>query len=95
MAKSVYVRRPHGTTAAEAESKLAGLTSHLETRYGVKISSSGPTATVKGRGVKGSATVDATHVTVDLKLGVPASLVAGKIEQGVHKAIDEHFGAAL
>ena len=93
MAKSVYVRRPHHTTAAEAQSKLASLTSHLETRYGVNILLSGAMATVKGRGVKGSASVDDTHVTVDLKLGMPASLVAGKIEDGVNRSIDEHFKA--
>lgn len=91
MAKSVFVRRPHGTTAEEARSKLASLSSALETRYGISISLSGGNANVKGRGVKGSATVDDTNVTIDLKLGLPASLVAARIEEGVHKAIDEHF----
>ncbi len=93
MAKSVFVRRPHGTTAEQAQAKLADLSNALESRYGISISLTGGNATVKGRGVKGSATVDDTNVTIDLKLGMPASLVAGKIEQGVHKAIDEHFSA--
>jgi putative polyhydroxyalkanoate system protein len=93
VAKKVYVRRPHGTTKSEAESKLAGLTSYLEERYGVKILLRGANATVSGRGVKGAANVDDTHVTVDLKLGIPASLVAGKIEAGVNRSIDEHFNS--
>ena len=92
MAKKVFVRRAHGATADQAEAKLAQLTGQLETRYGVSIDLKGRYATVKGRGVKGSATVDDTNVTVDLALGLPASLVASKIEQGVHAAIDEHFG---
>ncbi len=93
MAKSVYVQKPHGMSAEDAEAKLASLTGDLESRYGVSITRSGPRATVKGKGVSGSATIDATNVTVDLKLGMPASLVAGKIEEGVNKAIAQHFGA--
>ncbi len=92
MAKSVRVSRPHNTTQEAAQAKLVGLAAQLESRYGVRVKINGPGATVTGKGVSGGCTIDATRVTIDLSLGLPASLVAGKIEAGVEKAMTEHFG---
>ena len=93
MAKSVRVSRPHKTTAEEARTKLRNLAGHIESSYGLKVTWKGDVAHVSGRGVKrGTASVDDRSVTIDLSLGMPASLVAGKIESGIEKAITEQFG---
>lgn len=92
MAKSVRVSRPHNTTPEAARQKLRALAGEIESRYGLTVTWKGDVAHVSGRGVKqGTATVDDKSVTVDLSLGMPASLVAGKIEEGVAKAIAEQF----
>ncbi len=93
MAKSIKVTRPHKTTAEGARQKLRALAGEIESRYGLSVSWKGDVAHVSGRGVKkGTASVDERNVTVDLSLGMPASLVASKIEAGIEKAISEQFG---
>lgn len=94
MAKSVRISRPHNTTAEAALEKLRALAGQIESQYGLSVDWRGDVAHVSGKGVKkGSvAKVSDTHVSLDLTLGMPASLVAGKIEDGIGKAIKQHFG---
>lgn len=92
MAKSINITRPHNTTADGARQKLEALAGEIKARYGLDVEWSGGVALVKGRGVQGTAKTDDKNVAVDLKLGMPASLVVGKIEAGVLKAIQEQFG---
>ncbi|MCB9528239.1 MAG: polyhydroxyalkanoic acid system family protein [bacterium] len=91
MAKTINITRPHNTTAEAAQQKLKALAGEIKSRYGLDVEFSGGVALVKGRGVEGTAKTDDRNVAVDLKLGMPASLVAGKIEAGVLKAIQEQF----
>ena len=81
----------HGTTRESAMAKLQGLAGALQTRYGITVTLGASGATVKGKGVTGGCSITDTHVTIDLDLGLPASLVAGKIETGVDNALREHF----
>ena len=94
MAKSVRISRPHNTTADAAVQKLKALAGEIESNYGLTVKWKGDVAHVSGRGVKkgSTASVDGRSVTVDLSLGMPASLVSGKIEGGIEKAIKQHFG---
>jgi putative polyhydroxyalkanoate system protein len=87
----ITASKPHGMTKAEALIKLAGLASHCASKYGVKIDLDGDVATVNGKGVTGTARVDETHVRLNLKLGLAARLISGKIQAGVDKALLEHF----
>lgn len=91
MAKTISITRPHNSTPEAAQQKLQALAGEIRSRYGLDVEFNGGVAVVKGRGVEGTAKVDARNVAVDLKLGMPASLVAGKIEAGVLKAIQEQF----
>lgn len=91
MAKTISITRPHKTTPEAAQQKLKALAGEIKSRYGLDVEFSGGVAQVKGRGVEGTAKTDDRNVAVDLKLGMPASLVAGKIEAGVLKAIEEQF----
>jgi len=94
MAKSLRVSRPHKATAEAALQKLRALAGDIESKYGLDVKWKGDVAHVSGRGVKkgSTASVDGQNVTVDLSLGMPASLVASKIESGIKAAIAEHFG---
>jgi hypothetical protein len=42
--------------------------------------------------VKGNVRVTADAVVIDLDLGLPASLVAGKIEDGIQRQLEKYFG---
>lgn len=83
--------KPHGMTKEEARKKLEGLVGFFADKYGVKVAMKGDEATVNGKGVSGSARVDDTDVHLELKLGLAARLIAGKIEGGADKALAEHF----
>lgn len=93
MAKEVNVTRPHNLGKEEATARLGQLAGQLESKYGVKVDVTGDKASVKGKGVSGGCLVTDKDIRVNLSLGLPASMIAGKIEQGIHKAIDDHFTA--
>ena len=87
----VSLSRAHGLTKAEAVAKMQNLTNDLNSKYGVKVNHSGDSTKVKGKGVDGTARCDDTKIHIDLKLGLPVSLVAGRVEAGINKALDQHF----
>ncbi len=89
----INVSRAHGMTKDEALGKLKTLADSLRSRYGIGIDFKGDVANVKGKGVSGDARVTDTHVSLNLKLGFAARLIAGKIKAGVDKQLDEHFPA--
>lgn len=93
MAKNISIRKPHGMAQADAEARLVELTTELESRFGVTVARKGNTTKVSGRGVDGTAQIQGDNIVIDMKLGLPASMIAGRIEEGVHKAIAQHFGA--
>ena len=94
MAK-IILSRPHTLGYDAACAKLSHLIARVEERYGVGGTVSGDSAQLKGRGVKGTAKVSDKSIDINLKLGLPASLVASKIEEGIGKAITEHFAGQV
>jgi putative polyhydroxyalkanoate system protein len=93
MAKSIRIERPHGLGREVAVQRLGDLTEQVQSRYGLKVHRTDGRATVDGKGVSGRVEVDDKKILVDLSVGLPASLVIGKIEQGIQDAIDKHFKA--
>ena len=91
MAKKINIKRAHGLDKDAAIQRMQNLTNELNSKYGVKVNHSGDSTRVKGKGVDGTARCDATNINIDLKLGLPVSLVSGKIEAGINKALDQHF----
>ncbi len=91
MAKKIAIRHPHNCSAEEAASKLDALGREAAAKYGLVIKGDNRRAQVKGRGVSGSMVLDSSHITVDLKLGLPASLVAARVESGIRDALLKHF----
>lgn len=94
MAKNIRIQRAHPLGRERAIQRLTELGDEIHRRYGVRVDQHGDRATVDGKGVAGFVSVDEDNIHVDLSLGMPASLIAGKIEQGIHKAIDDHFSKA-
>ncbi len=92
MAKKIAVKHAHHLTREEACAKLKELTTLIAERYKVQIQMAGDNrANVEGRGVNGFAQVDDTQAEIDLSVGLPASLVAGKIESTIQEYMAKYF----
>ena len=57
----------------------------------VEWNAEGTQARVKGKHVKGTFTVDAANLAIDLKLSFAAGLVRGKIESRIDEALRKHL----
>ena len=88
----INVSRAHGMSKDEALTKLKGIAADLTGRYGIDIDFRGDTASVKGKGVTGTANVSDTHVSLSLKLGLLLKALKGKIQGRVEEQFSEHFG---
>ncbi len=91
LAKKIKLKRAHGLDKAAAVERMRKLTDELHSKYGLKVTHMGDSTRVKGKGADGTASCDATYITIELKLGLPASLAAGRIEIAVGKALTQHF----
>ena len=92
MAKNITVSRTHGSTQEDALEKLKGLTGQLVDKYGVAITPTADGATVKGKGISGGCKIDAREVTISLSLGLMLRPLSGRIEAGIKRAMEQHFG---
>ncbi len=91
MAKSVSVSKPHKTTKEAAVEKLRALTADVATKYGMTVVPNASGATVDGRGITGTCRIDDRNITIELELPFLLRALASKIEQGIHKQVDQHF----
>jgi putative polyhydroxyalkanoate system protein len=92
MGKKISVTRKHTLGLEGATGKLVELTGTFAEKYNLKTKLSGSAVEVSGSGVKGNVRVTAETVIIDLDLGLPASLVAGKIEDGIQRQLEKYFG---
>lgn len=91
----IHVVEPHNTTPDDAITKVALFEDMLK-KYGVKAKWKGHNAELKGTGVKGGIKVDATNVTVDVKLGMMAKAIgvdADKLSASIRKRLRKAFGS--
>jgi putative polyhydroxyalkanoate system protein len=93
MAKHIEMSQPHQLSTSEARGRMTRLLAQLEEKYGLSTSwSSEKEARVEGKGVQGSAVLSDDSVSVSAQLTLPASLIAGKIEQALRDALQKEFG---
>jgi len=92
MAKSVSVTRPHKSTREAALEKLKALGQDAATRYGVTVVNTASGADVDGRGITGTCKVDDRNITIELELPFLLRALSSRVEQGINKSIDQHFG---
>ena len=92
MAK-VKVSEAHGTDPESAIQLIASFEEMMQ-KYGVKVSWNGHHADIKGMAVSGEITVDTTHMTVTLKLGMmarAAGVDAKRLEGSIRKRLVAAF----
>lgn len=92
MAKNINVSQPHNTTKDAALEKLRTMSAQASSKYGVTVTPSASGASFKGKGVEGTCTINDTRVTLDLSLGLLLRPVSSRIEAGISKQLQEHFG---
>ncbi|MDA3864256.1 MAG: polyhydroxyalkanoic acid system family protein [Deltaproteobacteria bacterium] len=88
---SVNIKRNHNLNKDELKSKIESLKDQIEKDYKVKSSwKDDNTMSISGTGIKkGSLNFDDSSINIDIKLGMLASALKGKIESGINKKLDE------
>tara|TARA_Y100001968_G_C18982950_1_gene537702 strand:+ start:180 stop:461 length:282 start_codon:yes stop_codon:yes gene_type:complete len=88
----IKLEREHGRgSAAQAKEMMVAVEEKLKERYGVTLAWAGNSAQIKGTGVSGDFKVDDTTVQVEIKLGLLLRPMAGKIEEGIARALDRNI----
>ncbi len=88
----IRIQRAHGLgTVSEAMAFVAPIEEKLKEKYGVTLSWSGQSASIKGTGLSGEFSVDDTNISVEVKLGFLLKPMARKIEEGIANALDHHI----
>jgi putative polyhydroxyalkanoate system protein len=86
MAK-INISKNHSKSVADVKAGIDGMMDRMKS-MGVDTRWEGDTMHVKGSGVKGTVDVTADKVAINLDLGMPASLMKGKIEEKIRQGLD-------
>jgi putative polyhydroxyalkanoate system protein len=89
MAK-IKIERDHTMKVEDVKTKIDSMMSRMKD-MGVESTWEGDTLKLKGRGVNGNVDVGNASVLVNLDLGMPASLMKGKIEEKIRDGLDKHL----
>lgn len=87
MAK-IDIDRKHSKSVADVKAGIDGMMDRMK-QMGVETTWQGDTLHVKGPGVKGTVAVTNASVAIKLDLGLPASLMKGKIEEKIIRGLDK------
>ena len=95
---TIDIRRPHGTTPADAATKMRGMLEEFVSKSNdlvkeVSWSSDGQRADVKGKGFKGSFSVDSSQVSIAIDLSLVVRAFKGRIEEELTKRLSDTFSA--
>jgi putative polyhydroxyalkanoate system protein len=91
MAK-IQIEKPHTMAVSEVKTTIDGLLGRMES-MGIKLEWNGDNLQLSGKGVKGQVAVSPDKVSINLDLGMPASLMKGKIEQKIRDGLEKHLKA--
>ena len=89
MAK-IQIEKAHSMAVGEVKSNIDGMMDRMQS-MGIDLKWDGDTLHLAGKGVKGKVNVSAERVAIDLNLGLPASLMKGKIEQKIRDGLEKHL----
>jgi len=87
----IRVERTHSLGVDGAKERLANVEIELNKRYGVRLTWSGNNAQVKGSGVKGTLSVEAGSVCLELSLGLLLRPLSAKIRQAIEDTVDKEL----
>lgn len=86
----ININKSHSLEISEARKRLEKMADELRSRYGIKSTWAGNTATLSRTGLK-KGVVELTHsaINVEISLGLLAKAMKGKIEEQVDIALDK------
>lgn len=87
----INIRKSHGLDKDAAKAKVHQIVDELEYVDKATWNGAGTKADVKGKGFKGDIEVTDTDLVVNIKLGLLAKALKGKIEEQINKRIDGYF----
>ncbi|MBN2341006.1 MAG: polyhydroxyalkanoic acid system family protein [Deltaproteobacteria bacterium] len=86
----ITITKSHNLEMSDARARLDKMAAELQSKYGIKSSWSGNTATLSGTGLKkGTVELKDSTIKVEITLGMLARAMKGKIEEQVNIAFDK------
>jgi putative polyhydroxyalkanoate system protein len=89
MAK-IHIEKPHTMSVDVVKRRVEEMMDKIKS-MGVDCEWQMDQLNVSGRGVKGQMDVTPDRVVVDLNLGMPASMMKGKIEEMIRNGLDKQL----
>ena len=90
MAK-ISVSRRHNKPKTEVDELVEKLRSDLGQKYGLKSERNGDKVNFKGSGVDGVLEIEDNNVAINIKLGMMASMLSGKIESSLKSKLAQYL----
>ena len=87
----IEISRANPYSKEETITRLQDMTQKMEERLKVKVAWSGDKGTFSGP-AKGDIRVSDGSININVKLGLAAKLIKGKIAEGIEKGLDKALG---
>ena len=92
----ISVRRAHGLSLEEAQSKIDQIVEDVQTEFSSLVSSidwneDKTKAKVAGKGFSGDFVVDEQDVGIDIKLSMFAKPLKSKVQQKIEERVEKYF----
>ena len=87
----IEISRANPYSQEETVNRLQDMTQKMEERLKVKVAWSGETGSFSGL-AKGKIQVSEDRIDINVKLGLAAKLIKGKIAEGIEKGLDKALG---
>lgn len=93
MATRIQSKREHSIGLEAARAAALNIAKRAEEKASITYRVNGDRIDVEGKGVKGHMTVDATHVEIDLELGMLLRPMKSVIERKIGDYFERYFSA--
>lgn len=87
----IEISRTNPVSKEEAITRIQDMTQKMEERMGIKVAWAGAKCTFSGL-AKGDICVSDDTIDINVKLGLAAKLIKGKIAAGIEKGLDKALG---
>ena len=88
---TIELKHPHTLEISEATARAKGLVDEFADKLKASVQWDGPSATFKGAGFSGSATVTDQALQVDVDLSLVMRPLRSKIESQLRSAVEKRF----
>ena len=87
----IRIKKRHGMPYDEARKLIEKVADDLSQRLGIGYRPSGDDLKFKGRGVKGTISLDAEHVHLEAELGMFLKVMRASLEDTINRKLDEYL----